>query len=263
MPSIDPNQFIELLKQTMIDKGIDYELIIKEFGQVRASEERAAGKEFGLREHVRGLVLALLSNQRPWGPIAANLQRIGIIFADYDPTTIKNTPTGQFERALRGIKCANCSIHKQMAALPGNIRVMERIIADKGSLDKFVTDPNPLKIAQQLSSARNAYKLSQVGPALALEYLRNVGIRASKPDVHIRRVMSSHRLDLVSGTAEPSEVEAYEAMGKLADQAGVNRTYLDNLIWLFCAKDYGNICGAKPDCDICHLSNWCNYPSRD
>lgn len=71
MSTIDPNQFIELLKKSMIDRGIDYELIIKEFGQVRASEERAAGKEFGLRDHVRGLVLALLSCQRPWGPIAA------------------------------------------------------------------------------------------------------------------------------------------------------------------------------------------------
>ncbi len=44
MSTIDPNQFIELLKKSMIDRGIDYELIIKEFGQVRASEERAAVK---------------------------------------------------------------------------------------------------------------------------------------------------------------------------------------------------------------------------
>ena len=65
--------------------------------------------------------------------------------------------------------------------------------------------------------------------------------------------MSSRRLDFVSGRAEPSEAEAYEAMGELADRAGINPTYLDNLLWLFCAEDYGNICGAKPYCDICHL----------
>jgi hypothetical protein len=138
---------------------------------------------------------------------------------------------------------------------------MERIAADKGSLESFVSDPDPVKIARQLSTAGSAYKLNQVGFTLAMEYLRNVGIRASKPDVHVRRAISSRRLNFVGGS-DPSEEEAYQVMAGLADRAGVNPTYLDNLLWLFCAEDYGNICGARPSCNICHLSSWCNYPNR-
>src|SRR5688572_22402659 len=35
---------------------------------------------------------------------------------------------------------------------------------------------------------------------------------------------------------------------------------LDNLLWLFCAKDYGAICGAVPQCHLCGFVAVCNYP---
>jgi hypothetical protein len=51
-------------------------------------------------------------------------------------------------------------------------------------------------------------------------------------------------------------------MGEVADEVGMNPTYLDNLLWLFCAKDYGNVCGAAPRCTVCLLRDMCNYPAR-
>lgn len=50
-----------------------------------------------------------------------------------------------------------------------------------------------------------------------------------------------------------------QILSKLSKQADVNMTYLDNLLWIFCAVDYGNICGERPKCNLCNLKNLCNY----
>jgi endonuclease III len=145
-----------------------------------------------------------------------------------------------------------------MAALSGNIVVFETIAKKYGTLDRFVESADPHAIAKCLSDVGSKYKLRQVGYTLAMEYLRNVGLRASKPDVHIRRVIGRARLGLV-GAETPSEEEAYRAVGKIAGEANVNPIYLDNLLWLFCAKDYGNVCSKKPQCTACRLREACNY----
>jgi hypothetical protein len=200
----------------------------------------------------------LLSNQRPWGAIACHLPDIDEIFFGYDADLIKKTESARFVASLRKIQCGNRRIKTQMDALRMNIETFERIVTDYGSLDIFVNSARPNLIAAQLSISGGRYKLKEVGFTLAMEYLRNVGVHASKPDVHVQRILSSERLGLMQGTPTPEK--AYDLMETLAADAGVNSTYLDNLLWIFCARDYGNICGATPNCAICRLSELCNYP---
>jgi hypothetical protein len=80
LPRRDAKLLLERLQQTLTDVGLDYKRIVDEFGQVRASEQRAQGKTFKLVDHIRGLILSLLSNQRPWGPIARNIDHIAGTF---------------------------------------------------------------------------------------------------------------------------------------------------------------------------------------
>src|SRR5436190_5083401 len=82
-----------------------------------------------------------------------------------------------------------------------------------------------------------------------------LGIRAGKPDVHVRRILSEKRLAYCTG--DPSEEQAYRLVAQLARGASCNPTYLDNLLCLFCAQDYGNVCGAQPKCSLCALSTSC------
>src|SRR5229473_6523811 len=110
VPRLDANEFTLRLQRTLTAQRVDYKRVIDEFGQVRASEERARGREFGLRDHIRGLVLSLLSNQRPWKPIADNLDRISSIFLDFDPAKIKDADPRQFTRQLRALRCGNRQI---------------------------------------------------------------------------------------------------------------------------------------------------------
>jgi hypothetical protein len=261
MATVRPLQLVSLLERTLTEQGVDYRQVIEQFGQVYAAERRSNRLPFALSDHVRGLVLSLLSNQRPWGPIAQNLTEIDRIFFHYDINRIKNADPTNLVAALQRIRRGNRKVSKQMATLRANVEVFENIAKDYGSLDSFVDSAGPDEIAKQLSTPGAKYKLREVGFTLALEYLRNVGVPASKPDVHVRRAISAARLGLTEGF--PTEKEAYEVVLRLAGAAKVNPTYLDNLLWLFCAQDYGSVCGAVPRCSFCRLSSFCNLPRTE
>lgn len=251
---------IEGLQRSLAGQGVDYEAEIASFGQVDASEQRAKGRVFDLSEHIRAMILAQLSNQRPWKPIADNRDRLRMLFHDYDAEQLLAADPEALVAGLRHLRCGNRADRKQMAALSTNIRTLKRIEAEEGSLDAFVTRHAPDNVARLISQA-GPFKLLHVGPALALEYLKTVGIRASKPDLHVRRALSGERL--AYSTNHPSDWEAYRLIASLAAEAGRNPTYLDNLLWLFCAQDYGEICGTVPKCTACALASHCRYPSSD
>jgi hypothetical protein len=238
---------LEQIKATMSRHGVDYEAITREFGMVEAYERRAQGERFNLRDHVRGLLLSQLSNNRPWGAIARNRTRIDEIFLDYDPKALKAADPAELTAAITAIRCGNRGIAKQLAGLRQNIETFERT----GDIDAYVTSKSPKAIAREFATGKK-FKLVQVGYALALEYLRNVGINAVKPDVHICRMIGPERLGLTEKT--PTPAEAYEALMKWSEENGDNPVYVDSLLWLFAAKDYGAICTADPRCDVCLVS---------
>ena len=252
------NELITVLEETLSSNGVDYQNFIDESGQVKASEDRKNGKVFPFPEHLRGLVYAQLGNQRPWGPIADHVAAIDEIFFDFDPDRLLGTPPEYFSNSLKEIRCGNRQINKQMIVLSENINTLKRIVSDHGSLDAFVVKDDALSIATALSYP-GPYKLKQIGFALALEYLKNVGVEAIKPDVHIMRILGRSRLGYFKNN--PDEVEAIIEILALAHEAQTNAIYLDNLLWLLCAKNYGNICKKEPRCDLCGFKEMCNYPN--
>lgn len=249
-------EIVKKIKKTLNDINYDYEGEIIKFGQVTSVDKRNDGQKFSIDEHLRGLILAMLSSHRPWGPIADNIDEINKIFFNFDKTRIFNTNKNLFVQKLTQIKCGNLSIRKQMDSLNYNIQTMEKIEDEYGNMDNFITSDNFNSIAKKISGGKK-YKFKQIGYPLSLEYLRNVGISAIKPDIHIRRIISNERLNLCDKL--PSESEAVDILSKLTEELNMNLTYVDNLIWIFCAIDYGNICNQKPQCNICHLKELCNF----
>lgn len=245
------------LVTTLARQGVDCDRVIAEFGQVPACEARERGRRFSLSDHVRGLLLSQLSNQRAWGPIAANLDAIRQVFLDYDPAALEAADPVELAKSIQALRCGNRQIAKQMACLAENIRTFRRIEKRHGSVDAFITSAPPDTIAKALS-APGPYKLQHVGLALAFEYLRNVGIRAAKPDLHVCRILGQARLGYSQDDPCKPE-EANPIIDRLAREAGCSATYLDNLLWLFCAQDYGKVCGAEPRCQVCALAGECAH----
>jgi len=250
-------ELVKLIESTLEKNNINYLDYINQFGQVQAVKDRNNGKEFSFNEHIRGLILSKLSSQRPWKQIADNLENIQQIFFDYDPEKLLRKEPKYFVDSLKSIHCGNRNIHKQMAILSENILVMDNIVQKYGSMDNFVTNDDSINIAFQLAYP-GPTKLKQIGVPLALEYLKNVGIDTCKPDLHLRRILSFERLNYTSKFAESEHIS--EIVTKIAFDANVSVIYLDNLLWLLCAENYGNICGKVPKCHLCELRGFCNYP---
>ena len=215
-------------------------------------EQRASGKHFSMSEHIRGLIYSLLSNNRPWKQIEANIEKIDEIFFEYDKDKILATNADVFIDKLQAKKCGNRNIKNQMNALHANIRKLERIEKEFGTLDNFVTSGSPLEIADLLANSIK-YKFNTFGLALAMEYLRNVGVDATKPDTHIRRILGKNRLGY-SPNEVAGEIEAIEIIDTISLQTGYSASKIDAILWLFCSDDNGMICTDKPHCDQCTLN---------
>jgi hypothetical protein len=242
--------------RSMLARRIDVERTLREFGQVDAAKRRAAGASFDLSAHVRGLVLAQLSNQRAWLPIARRLDAVTSVFHGFDPARLEVAPPADIVEGLRRISCGNRAIHRQAAALAANIATLRRIDLEVG-LDRFVTARPPAVVAKALSAPTSPTKLRELGFTLAMEYLRNVGVSAVKPDLHLKRILGPARLGLWDGRREEELVPRFE---ELAREAGVTAVELDNLVWLFGARGYGELCGAAPRCEECTLAADCAGP---
>lgn len=220
-------------------------------------QQRAEGKTFSMSEHIRGMIYSLLSNNRPWDGIEENIDRIDEIFFGYDKDKILDTPSDYFLEQIRRIKCGNRSIKRQMDDLHRNIHKFEEIETEFGSLDNFVTSKPPIEIAKLLANSKK-YKIHNFGLALAMEYLRNVGIDAIKPDTHIRRILGKNRLGY-SSFETAGEMEAIEIIDHISKETGYLPSKIDAIFWLFCSDNNGMICTENPHCEQCRLKEkYCN-----
>lgn len=214
-------------------------------------KQRNNGKTFSMSEHIRGMIYSLLSNNRLWEPIEENLERIDEIFFHYDKDKILSTSPDYFIERIQLIRCGNRNIKKQMNALHGNIHTFERIEKEFGTLDAFVTSGTPAEIADLLANSLK-YKLHTLGFALAMEYLRNVGIDAAKPDTHIRRILGKNRLGY-SASERAGELETIEIIDNISKETGYLSSEIDAILWLFCSDDNAMICTENPNCEVCRL----------
>ena len=131
--------------------------------------ERSHGKAFSFQDHLRGLIYALLTNQRKWSEVEPKLPQIDKLFFDYDLSEIKRHDGKYYEDGIRNLRCGNISIKAQMKSLHHNIEVLEKISREYGSLDDFVTSEPAEEIVRRLSHSGSGCKIEGLGVALAWE----------------------------------------------------------------------------------------------
>lgn len=247
-------QIAALLREELSRHLRDVDATIESFGQVGAVRRRENGELFSLRDHLRGMVLSMLSANRPWRPIADNLDRLAEIFGDYKPSFLEQVSAESLEAAVKRISCGNRRLSFQMRAIRPNLDTFRRIEAESGSVDQFIVG-RPIEVAVRELGEGRRYKLKELGPTLVMEYLKNVGVRASKPDLHVMRICGPSRLAILPAGASP--LEAFRAFRSFADAARVPEVALDNMVWLLGADEYASVCGANPKCHDCALKTVC------
>ncbi len=220
--------------------------------------DRRNGRKFTIEEHVCGLIYSQLSNQTEWSRIEPHLSEIDKLFFCYDINKILFTPYTYFVKGIFNLKCGNISTEAQMKSLNYNIAQMQKIERKYGSMDAFVMSSPAYEIVSKLSNEKSPFKFKQIGPALAWEYLRNIGVDGAKPDTHTRRFLGSNRMGN-SKSEVASTKEVYTQVEQLATETNLSRVAIDNIIWSYCANGYGAVCTATPKCNLCVIRDLCKY----
>ena len=244
--------YLTVIRSYLESKGLGYNTSLTE-----EIEKRRAGKQYTIRDHIRGMIYSMLTNQTKWYRVEPHLPEIDKLFYDYDPEKIMAADPTFFCTGLFDMKCGNMSTNAQMKALPDNIQVFRKIENEHGSIDAFITSEPADVIVQNLSDGSSPYKMKMLGEALVWEYLRNVGVDGAKPDTHMRRFLGADRMG--TGTNSPATIsEVNEQVTELAEKTGMSKIEIDNLIWSFCADGFGEVCTATPHCTNCPIRDWCN-----
>lgn len=246
----DYNKMFNILEEYLKDKVQDIDLTILE-----AVEQRKNGKSFSFEEHLRGFIYAQLSALVSWKKIKDNQTRLDEIFCNFERQQLKEKSAEDLINEITAIKCHNPYTTKnQMRSLKANIETFERIEQNFGSLEKFITHSTLSNIIKLLADSNSTYKIKYMGVPIACEYVRNVGIDIIKPDIHIKRIASADRLNLVTAKSDYKIIDEFQ---KLSRQIGINQTKMDYLLWNYCSKGYGEICTAKPKCEKCVITKFC------
>ena len=182
----------------------------------------------------------------------------------------KYTP---FYEALGAVKDENGNkynlrgqyIVSQMKCLENNIDILEKNISSLedtdnsiGYINKCIAEDNLLELVKSVADESGKYKLEQLAIPLACEYLRNVGVNLAKPDRHVIRFLNRFLL----GYKPPhfGDMVSLKLMFYIRDnQKNIEMIDIDNIIWSFCAKGYGEVCGSNPKCEVCPVKDRCEY----
>ena len=248
---MDKNVFLKI-KDYLKSKGIaDID------GEKSKMQLRKEGKTFSTEEHLHGMIYSLLSAQTVWGNIEKNFSNIDMLFDGYNIEQIKTHDANYYVKGLQNIGCGSRLTNAQMKVLHSNISTLETIIKEYGSMDAFVTSKPQREVVKLLSSGESKYKIKHMGPALAWEYLRNVGVDGAKPDVHMKRILGASRLG-VSKRPEATDDEVLDVIEELSKSTGFWMAEIDYIFWVYCATGKGEICTANPQCDKCVIKDYCN-----
>lgn len=238
--------FGELI-QTMNQAGYDYKKEIAGFKKINPAQ-------LTLQDHVRAMIYAELSNNRPWQRIQENIDNgnIPAIFCNFGVDQLKNANPNQLVQDLQSINCGNRQIRRQMNTLKNNIAVLERIDHDNGSIHNYYSTKKAHDLVKELSIFYSKNKLKSMGVPLVCEYLKGVGIGVVKPDVHLRRIIG--RLGYSSKTPA-DEWETIRICDEIAVEYNLSHYEVDSILWQYCADRKFAVCGATPICKKCGVTN--------
>ena len=139
-----------------------------------------------------------------------------------------------------------------MLNLSGNIKTLQRIASDFGTIDNYYNSTDVNTLIKSLSDSRKKYKLKWMGVALVCEYLKGVGIDIIKPDQHVCRIIGR----LGYSKHNPATVqEALDVCKTIADEYDLSQAAVDTVFWQYCAKDKFEICSDVPKCNHCGVQN--------
>jgi endonuclease III len=241
-----------------LDDGLpDWRGRIDDLGQVASVKKRETGTQWGNNQVFESLVRSVLSANTDWSKVERVLPELSALFHGFSLSWYAALPLSEVNEALvpwfKERRANSQSLRKNLERLVETANQLSHLSKDHGSLENYlahlsVQQNGDIKaVAASLGEHQSPAKLPGLGVALAAEFLKNVGHDVSKPDRHINRAAGSFGLVQFAnwhdrnGTRPPAAGK-YElrtvmrVMELWAQELGFRAAFLDNAVWLLCAK---------------------------
>ena len=230
---------------------------IDRFGQVAAIEERIAGKTWNDDKVFEGLLMAVLSSGIDWSKNEKIRHELKGVFCGFSLEEYAALPDTRIANYIvpwfKERKVGSPWLKGNLVNLTHTARKLAEYSKIHGTAERYFTslmhqcDDDPKQVALCIGQS-NKYKLPSFGVPLAAEALKNLGFDVAKPDRHILRAMGAFGLVRFNRWSDRSKnkpptnytkSELYKTMTfveEIAVNAGKHAGFVDNAIWLLCAK---------------------------
>ena len=230
---------------------------VDSFGQMAAVKSRATGRAWSDDEVFKALLMAVLSTNTDWSKVERVQGELADLFYGFSLESYAERRPGEIgERVVPWFlerKAGSVSLERNLVDFIGAARKLAEHRRAHGSAESYFTSlvrrsgGDPKQAALHLGR-QGEYKLPAFGVALAAEALKNLGFDVAKPDRHLGRAIGSFglvRFERWSGrsgrtspplTSRASQLAVMTAVQQLATEAGRLVVFVDNAIWMLCAR---------------------------
>jgi 3-methyladenine DNA glycosylase Tag len=244
------------IETRLSDSKLQWHQRIADLRQVPAVQARATGLRLGDNEIFKSLVLAVLSNSTDWAKVERTIPDLTALFQDFriqDYAYSKSNDIDQKVSWFISRRAGSMTLRQDLNRMIVAAKQLLILVQEHGSLEKYLDElmlrfnGDASVVAVALGDPSSSCKLSSLGIPLAAEFLKNVGYDVCKPDRHINRAVGSFgwvqfRRWPDRSARKPPEATAREMQGvmqsmtEVAGRLGLLATYVDNAVWLLCAK---------------------------
>ena len=225
--------------------------------QVPAVKDRARGRQWTDREIFEALILSILSNSTDWSKVESVRHELGSVFQNFDIAWYAGITRTHVESILipwfQNRKVGSPFQSKDLNSTISTTQRFLRLTSQHGSLEAYFKtllaqqNGDLPSLAVALGGVKSRTKLPGLGTPLAAEFLKNIGYDVAKPDRHINRAAGSFRWIRFgrwpdsAGTTAPTtndveKVAVMRAVQKFSQERQLLTSYVDNAVWLLCAK---------------------------
>lgn len=230
---------------------------IRHLAQVPAAEARELGQPLSDEQVFEGLVRSVLSNSTDFAKVERVLPDLVALFRGFDLRWYAALTTDEIDRNVYGWflarRAGSMTLRQDLQRLARSSKRLVAASDEHGSLETWIEDVHkrsghdPKTLAIALAGTASPHKLPGLGVALAAEFLKNLGYDISKPDRHVNRAAGSFGFvrfrrwpdrgrTTPPDASEPELLDVMRSMEVWAEVIGERTAFLDNAVWLLCAR---------------------------
>jgi|GEM_PF-1237061 len=235
----------------------DWKERIKVGGQPSAVEAREKGYRFSGNQIFEAVVKAVLSNSTDWSKVERILPELTHLFKDFNLAYYSALSESDIDQVFvpwfKARRAGALTMRRDLTYLIETATRLRDHSVRFASLEGYFSsllraaDDDCIELVRRIGSVQSQHKLPAMGIPIAAEMLKNIGYDVAKPDRHINRAMgcfgmvhfskwkdqSAHKPPEASKT---EMMEVMRAVDRFAKAINVRVSFLDNTIWLLCAK---------------------------